>query len=59
MVDSSKDWCSLFARSEPNFYRQIQVGEALHWANEVNPGDNSPWKSDLGKGEGGSEGDEE
>ena len=29
VVDSSKDWCSLYARSEPNFYRQIQAQQTL------------------------------
>ena len=32
VVDSAKDWCSLFARSEPNFYRQIQVWMLGEWS---------------------------
>ena len=29
VVDKSKDWCALYARSEPNFYKQIAAHQTL------------------------------
>jgi hypothetical protein len=29
VVDEEKAWCSLYARSEPNFYKQISAAQTM------------------------------